>query len=102
MSYFKSTSTVFSRNGWRFGFCDAPSAEDCIGTGKHGEDGTSNKCKLECVGCDEDEFTLDQIDGYLTYMFPEYTPSNQEEAQLVLRTIMCDSKVYMSTRVILP
>lgn len=93
VEYFKSTTTLFPRNAWRYGFCDSPSSEDCVGTGVDATDGTSDKCKLTCLGCDEDQFTQEQLDGYLAYMFPLYSPDTDAEAQKVIRTMMCDSKV---------
>lgn len=93
VKYFKSTTTLFARNAWRFSLCESPSSEDCIGTGIDGADNTNDECKLQCVGCDQDQFTQDQVDDYLLYMFPFYSPGTDEEAQKVLRTIMCDSKV---------
>jgi hypothetical protein len=89
----KSQTPFLLRNVWRYDLCTLPSAEDCDDSVSEGGASGSN-CMLSCTGCENDEFTDDQLSDFTQWFTADVTKGmTSKELQLVARKVFCDSKI---------
>lgn len=90
----KSQSSFLLRNVWRYDLCTAPTADQCH------SDSSSDSCQLQCAGCENDEFTEEQLSDLTQWFTSDVIGSvSTSQLQTIAKTIFCDSKTIVGEHV---